>query len=122
MDAVPASTVRDPATGPIRVSAVDTVEHFQGGERAVVLVSATESDRDYLRAAGEYLLEPRRLNGGHDSGSLVIRPSVCYAWSQASPPVWTVGSGLRRRYNLAARCPRCRDSSDQLPTVLGPRS
>jgi superfamily I DNA and/or RNA helicase len=41
---------------------VDTVERFQGGERTAILVSATESDRDYLRAAGEFLLDPRRLN------------------------------------------------------------
>ena len=61
-DAVPALTVRDPATGLITVSAVDTVERFQGGERTVVLVSATESDRDYLRATGGFLLDPRRLN------------------------------------------------------------
>jgi superfamily I DNA and/or RNA helicase len=37
------------------------VERFQGGERAVVLVSATESDRAYLLACGEFLLDPRRL-------------------------------------------------------------
>ncbi|MBX0328599.1 ATP-binding protein [Oscillochloris sp. ZM17-4] len=43
-------------------SAVDTVERFQGGERTAILVSATESDRDYLRSAGEFLLDPRRLN------------------------------------------------------------
>ena len=35
-------------------SAIDTVERFQGGERTVILVSATESDRAYL-------LDPRRL-------------------------------------------------------------
>jgi hypothetical protein len=60
--AIPALTVRDPATGLITVSAVDTVERFQGGERTVVLVSATESDRDYLRSTGDFLLDPRRLN------------------------------------------------------------
>jgi hypothetical protein len=54
--------VRDLATGLITVSAVDTVERFQGGERTVVLVSATESDREYLRATGDFLLDPRRLN------------------------------------------------------------
>jgi superfamily I DNA and/or RNA helicase len=61
-DAIPALTVRDPASGLITVSAVDTVERFQGGERTAILVSATESDRDYLRAAGDFLLDPRRLN------------------------------------------------------------
>jgi hypothetical protein len=43
-------------------AAVDTVERFQGGERTAILVSATESDPDYLREAGEFLLDPRRLN------------------------------------------------------------
>ena len=43
-------------------SAVDTVERFQGGERTAILVSATESDPDYLRSTGEFLLDPRRLN------------------------------------------------------------
>lgn len=48
--------------GGLDASAVDTVERFQGGERTAILVSATESDPDYLRAAGEFLLDPRRLN------------------------------------------------------------
>jgi hypothetical protein len=48
--------------GGLDESAVDTVERFQGGERTAILVSATESDRDYLRSAGEFLLDPRRLN------------------------------------------------------------
>ncbi|HYH13414.1 MAG TPA: AAA domain-containing protein [Thermomicrobiales bacterium] len=43
------------------VTAVDTVERFQGGERTAILVSATESDRGYLLATGEFLLDPRRL-------------------------------------------------------------
>jgi hypothetical protein len=42
-------------------SAIDTVERFQGGERTVILVSATESDRTYLLASSEFLLDPRRL-------------------------------------------------------------
>src|SRR5262249_25866247 len=42
-------------------SAIDMVERFQGGERTVILVSATESDRGYLLASSEFLLDPRRL-------------------------------------------------------------
>ena len=37
------------------------MERFQGGERTVVLVSATESDQGYLLASSEFLLDPRRL-------------------------------------------------------------
>lgn len=42
-------------------SAIDTVERFQGGERTLILVSATESDRAYLLASCEFLLDPHRL-------------------------------------------------------------
>ncbi|MDF3018285.1 MAG: superfamily helicase, partial [Thermomicrobiales bacterium] len=58
---VPALTVIDPATGAVTLSAVDTVERFQGGERTVILVGATESDREYLLASSQFLLDPRRL-------------------------------------------------------------
>jgi len=41
---------------------VDTVERFQGDERDVIIVSATESDPNYLRTTSGFLLDPRRLN------------------------------------------------------------
>src|SRR5688500_3794683 len=37
-------------------------ERFGGGKRRAILVSATESDPDGLRSAGEFLLNRRRLN------------------------------------------------------------
>jgi hypothetical protein len=57
----PELCIIDAATGLPAKSAIDTVERFQGGERTVVVVSATESDRAYLLAASEFLLDPRRL-------------------------------------------------------------
>jgi hypothetical protein len=60
-EAVPALTRRDPDTGAITLSAVNTVERFQGDEREVILVGATESDPDYLLLVGDFLLDPRRL-------------------------------------------------------------
>jgi superfamily I DNA and/or RNA helicase len=57
----PQLCIMDPTSGlPVR-SAIDTVERFQGGERTLILVSATESDRAYLLASCEFLLDPRRL-------------------------------------------------------------
>ncbi len=60
-EAFPQLCVIDQATGLPARSAIDTVERFQGGERTVVLVSATESDRAYLLASSAFLLDPRRL-------------------------------------------------------------
>ncbi len=60
-EAFPQLCVIDAATGLPTKSAIDTVERFQGGERTVVLVSATESDRAYLLASSAFLLDPRRL-------------------------------------------------------------
>jgi hypothetical protein len=51
----------DPETGVRTISAVDTVERFQGDERTVIMIGATESDPEYLLMAGDFLLDPRRL-------------------------------------------------------------
>lgn len=60
-EAFPELCVLDAASGlPVR-SAIDTVERYQGGERTAILVSATESDRAYLLASSQFLLDPRRL-------------------------------------------------------------
>jgi hypothetical protein len=59
--ALPELSILDPASGLPKRSAIDTVERFQGGERSVILVGATESDRGYLLASSDFLLDPRRL-------------------------------------------------------------
>jgi superfamily I DNA and/or RNA helicase len=42
--------------------AIDTVERFQGGERDVIMLSATASDPGYVLAEADFLLNLNRLN------------------------------------------------------------
>jgi hypothetical protein len=46
---------------PELADSIDTVERFQGGERDLVVVSATVSDREFAESESDFLLEPRRL-------------------------------------------------------------
>jgi hypothetical protein len=62
LDAIPQLTTIDPGSGAVAVTAVDTVERYQGDEREAMVFSATESDPQYLLVSSSFLLDPRRLN------------------------------------------------------------
>ncbi|MEY3988972.1 MAG: hypothetical protein RI985_53 [Chloroflexota bacterium] len=46
----------------VDVPGIDTVERYQGSERHVMIVSATESLRDYIQRNERFLFDMRRLN------------------------------------------------------------
>jgi len=52
--------LKDYHQGP--VSIIDTVEHMQGGERSVVILSATESDPSYINSNVGFILDLNRSN------------------------------------------------------------
>lgn len=104
--AFPQLCVIDAASGlPVR-SAIDTVERFQGGERTVILVSATESDRAYLLASSTFLLDPRRLTVAVSRAKrkmiLVAARSI---FSLFSPDEETFANSLLWKNLLLRTCP-----------------
>lgn len=88
-------------------SAIDTVERFQGGERTVILVSATESDRAYLLASSDFLLNPRRLTVALSRAKVkMILVASRSIFSLFSPDEETFANSLMWKNLLLRACPK----------------
>ncbi len=104
--AFPELCILDPASGLPARSAVDTVERFQGGERTAILVSATESDPNYLLASAGFLLDPRRLTVAVSRAKqkLIVVASRS-VFSLFSPDEETFADSLLWKHLLVRACP-----------------
>jgi len=104
--AFPELCILDPISGLPAKSAIDTVERFQGGERTVIMVSATESDRGYLLQSSGFLLDPRRLTVALSRAKrkmiLVASRSI---FSLFSPDEETFNHALLWKNLLVRACP-----------------
>jgi superfamily I DNA and/or RNA helicase len=88
-------------------NAIDTVELFQGGEREVIVVSATASDPDYILSEADFLLNPNRLNVAlsRPRRKLIVLAGSAVFWVLASDPDLFDQAALwkRLRYSFARR-------------------
>jgi len=67
-EAVPAHLIDD---------AVDTVERFQGGERALILVSFGLGDPDLIQHAEGFLFQKERINVAVTRAKVLVVPGAC---------------------------------------------
>lgn len=91
---------------------VDTVERFQGGQRDVMVMSATVSDPDYLSNESEFILNPNRLNvalSRMKKKLVVIAPKSLFTLIPNDTEEYedsTIWKGLYKEVDVANSTPR----------------